>query len=364
MKKVVILSLDDLRHITMIKMYTDYFLKKGISFDIICMNRYNEEFVNYEGARVYSYHGTKVVDSKFKKLKNYLNYRKYAISTIKNNHYGYIVVWGERTAVVFSDFLRTHQPYCINIRDISIPKIPFIFNRFDNAVKYSDFSTWCAPKGLKNLPKHEYIIVLNQNKSLVEGAKKATAFINPGTPIRIGTIGYIRHKDSAKEIIDAFCNDERFVIQFFGTGSEELGEYAYSIGMRNIEIIGTFDADKTGELLDKIDVINAYCGDGKFNKKIAVGPPIRYGYSSLLYKPAIVSPNTYIASKTKKMNIAMIAKDFDTLPDRFYKWYHSLDFKDFKGKCDLLNSEYEKTVDRLYKVCDKKIEKSLLVGEI
>ena len=356
MSKVVILSLDDLRHITMIKIYTEYLKTSGIPYDIICFDRYNGSEIRYDDATVYSFKGTDVKDSKVTKFIRYMKYRKYAISVMNKNKYDYIIVWGERTASVFSDYLVKHKPYCVNIRDIGFPPFMAFYKRLKKAVDCSDFSTWCAPRGEEELPPHKYVIVLNQNKNLVKEAKVSNSLVENDKPIRIGTIGYIRHIDSSKQIMKALCNDDRYIVQFFGTGADQLEAYAKELGMNNIELRGSFTSGETASLLDKTDVINSYCGDGLRDKTIAVGSPIRYGYSTLLYKPAIVSPNTYISDKTKELNIAFTVEDLETFPDKFYEWYHSLDFLRFKESCDTFNQAFDDSISHLHRVCDEKIK--------
>lgn len=341
----------------MIKLYTDYFKEKQIQYDIICLNRYDEQDAAFADSNVniYSFKGTHVGDSKVKKLYNYIQYRKFAISIMEKHKYNYIIVWGERTAPVFSDYLIKHKPYCVNIRDISFPRIPFFYNRLKKAIDNSDFATWCAPRGIEELPKHNYVLVYNQNKALVDGARKASTLVKQGVPIRIGAVGYIRHQEAAKQIMKTFCNDPRFVVQFFGTGAEKLTSYAEELGMTNIEIVGSFKPEQTASFLDRIDIINSYIGCGAFDKTIAIGTPIRYGYSTMLYKPAIVSPNTYMSGKTSELNIALAIDDWNEFPDRLYNWYHSLDFMSFIEGCNRFNAEVDETIAGFYHVCDERI---------
>lgn len=355
MDRVVILALDDLRHITMSKIYTDFFDEKGIKYDIICMDRYNHSSISNLSDNIYCYKGTSVSDSKFRKLFNYIQYRNYAISIINKNKYKYIIVWGERTTAVFSDFLVSHRPYCINIRDLWFPKFTPILKRLRKAVDNSDFSTWCAPRGQEYLPKHDYVLVYNQNKSLVCDVPPAKCLVKKGEPIHIGAIGYIRHLEPAKQIMKAFCNDDRFVVQFFGTGSEQLKKYANELNMNNIEIIGSFRPEETAELVQRIDIVNCYCGDGSQDKTIAIGTPIRYGYSTMLYKPAIVSPNTYISEKTNSMDIALTFDERSDFSNILYEWYHGLDFATFVNRCNEFNNEISDTIDNFHRVCEEKI---------
>lgn len=353
---MAILSLTDLRHITLIKIYTDYFDQENIPYDIICTSRYEDGNNSYRNADVYSYKASSVSDSKIKKLLKYIEFRNYAIKVLKENNYKFTIVWGEHTAVIFSDYLSNHGHYCVNIRDVGFWKFPFYWKRLTQAVKSSDFSTWCAPRGVELLPPKDYVIVLNQNKELVSNARIEHSLVKTGNKLRIGVVGYIRHVEPTKKLMNVLKNDERFIVQLFGTGAEELAEYAKEIGMINIEIEGTFTPDKTAELLDRIDVINCYCGDGAVDNTIALGTPIRYGYSTCLYKPAIVSPNTYISDRTNELNIAFTINDMDTFGDDFYDWYYSLNFDEFKTGCEEFNRAFEESEIKLHKVCDKIIK--------
>lgn len=353
--KIAILSINDIRHITLISLYTDYFDAMNISYEIICSNRYDDKDVKYRNTVVYTYAVSDNDASKARKLLDYFRFRKFAINILNKNQYKYVIVWNERTAALFSGFLIKYGKFCVNIRDIGFPRIPFFFRSLDNAVQHSDFATWCAQRGVELLPRHEYTIVLNQNKKLVEGAKIKNGFVDKKDKIKIGVVGYIRHIEESKELMKTFNNDERFVLQFFGSGAEKLLDYASEIHMKNIEIEGTFKPEETALLLDRMDVLNAYVGDGKKRKEQALGSPIRYGYSTCLLKPAIVSPNTFLSEKTRKLNIAYTVDDFDGFADRFYEWYNSLDFEEFKKGCEEYNREFDESIVNLHRVCDEKI---------
>lgn len=353
MKKVAILCLDDIRHVTMIDIYRRFFDSRNIKYDIICPKKYSDSTSFPLNILTYDVPG--VTSNKIKKLVYYYKYRSFAIDLLKKNNYSFIVVWGEHTAVLFCDYLRKTVPYCINIRDTKFPKIPFYFSRLEKAVSLSVFSTWCAPRGVELLPVHDYVIVLNQNKDIVKNARINKNFIDENECIKIGVVGYIRQLNPAKELMLALKNDNRYILQFFGTKSESLKEYAYKIGMKNIELEGTFKPEETYKYLDRIDVINSYIGDGIYDRNITLGAPIRFGYSTLLYKPSIVSPNTYLSTKTHDLNIGFTVNDLKAFPDEFYRWYHSLNFEEFKHSCDKFNKEYDDSLDNLYKICDKNI---------
>lgn len=351
--KVAILSINDLRHITMIKIYTEFFEANNIQYDIICTERYGDN-PSFNNARIYFFRIPEMGSNKTK-YRHFFMFRNYAISVLKKNKYDFVVSWGEYTSVLFSDYLIKQVSYSVNIRDVSFPSNPvfrsFFWTRLSKAVKHSCFSTWCAQRGQEFLPKHNYIIVLNQNKELVNGARKRKKLVDKGNPIHIGVVGYIRHIEASKRLMDCLRNDDRFVLQFFGTGAERLIDYANEIQMKNIEICGTFKPEETKSLLDKIDVLNVYYGDGREEFAMSLGSPIRYGYSSMLYIPAIVSPDTYLSERTTELNTAFTINNLSSFPDDFYEWYYSLVFEDFKTNCDIYNKEFDDSISRFHSIC-------------
>lgn len=361
MKKVAIISINDLRHITMISIYTEYLKKNNIAYDIICTDRYKESTVSCKSEDIIAF-PIPEMGSKKTKIYHYLRFRDYAIKKLKIGKYSYIISWGEYTTVLFSDYLRKHRPYCVNIRDVVFPSKPMywlFWHRLRKAVNDSDFSTWCAPRGVDLLPEHEYHIVLNQNKEIASGAKANLCFNADGFPIHIGVVGYIRHIDASKELMKALCNDSRYILQFFGRGANRLEEYAKELNMINIEIVDSFRSSETKDFLNRIDVMNVYYGDGNNEFAMSLGYPIRFGYSTLLYKPAIVSPNTLLSARTNELNIAYTIYDIKEFPNDFYKWYKSLDFERFKEGCNEFNKAFHDSIIGFNRLCDEKIKKQM-----
>lgn len=357
MGKILILGVADIRHMTMISIYTDYLEKHHIKYEIICSDRYKDNKISYGNAKVYKYPMMDNSASKVVKLWYFLAFRRYAIKLIKKNNYDFIITWGENTAVLFADYLKKYGRYCVNIRDTTFSKMPFFFSKLGKAVKNASFSTWCAQRGLELLPKGDYVIVLNQNKKLLAEARKEAGLRKRNEKIHIGAIGAIRYIEDSKKLIDCLKNDERYILQFIGKGSEKLEEYIRQNGIHNVELSGRFYPEETADLLNRIDVMNVYCGDGKDDKNITLGSPIRYGYATYLYKPAIVSPNTRLSEKTCELNIGYTVDDFKAFPDDFYQWYHSLDFPLFQKGCDIYNQEFAQSQKEFEQICDKYILK-------
>lgn len=359
MGKVLILGVADIRHMTMISMYTEYLNENNITYEILCSDRYHDQTITYEDAKVDKYPMMGNNSSKFIKLWYFLKFRHYAIKKMRRMQYDFVITWGENTAVLFADYLKKRGSYCVNIRDTTFSKMPFFFSKLTKAVTYSSFSTWCAQRGQELLPEHDYVIVLNQNRKLLQQASKSTRLCTENEKIHLGAIGAIRYIPDTKKLMLALSNDSRYILQFFGNGYEELEAYAREIGMLNVEFHGKFYPEQTAQLLDRIDVMNVYCGDGRDDKNITLGAPIRYGYATYLYKPAIVSPNTRLSEKTKELNIGYTVDNLEKFADGFYEWYHGLDFETFVKGCDSYNQDYEDSFKNFYEACDRYIKEKV-----
>lgn len=351
--KVLILSVGDQRNISLISLYTEYFDKNNISYELVCMNRYGSEQIKYNNCKQFLYNCK--IDSnwpKYKKIKPFINFRKFAKNIIKKNHYDFIVVWGENTMFLFSDYLiKSKIKYCANIRDVDYPKNILFKKLFDLVIKKASFVTWCVPRKPKFFEKYALTTMLSQNLKVLKNCNKKKELQSKNSPIRISWIGKLQYPDEDKKIIKAFGNDDRYIIQYFGMGAENLKGFVDKNNYKNVHLYGTFAPEETGQFLEMTDVINAYYGTETY--QIEYASPIKFGYSSYLYIPALVTPNTYLADVIKKYKFGFVASNLDTLADDFYNWYHNNSFKKLKKECEKYNDYIKKTNDKFYNICDK-----------
>ena len=335
--KVLILSVADLRHMTVAGYYYEELYKRNISFDIICTNRYKtQSSVNYP-CKIYSYSWVSTTyQSKLKKIIPFIKFRKYALNIIKKNHYSHIIVWGENTGILFNNFLlrKYKNKYYVNIRDIDIFYIPYlgaVLRKIEQkTITNACFYTAPAPRGL--IFKHKNaLLLLNQDYATLNKCYMRTQKKEGNKPLILTYMGLInQYMKFFLKIIDVFANDRRFLLRFYGEGAEKIQRYIESRNIINVEVQGAFVAEKTSEYLNQTDMIFSAYGrtnfgvDGAIGVKESYGPPLRI---------PVISDNYgmwYKISKKYGLGFGIDENKLENEPDRLYDWYMKLDFKQFE----------------------------------
>jgi len=332
--KICILSTVNIKHMSLISLYTDYFDRKNIAYDLIYIDKYDEE-EKITAQNIYKYI-IKVERNwnRLKKLFIYLGFRRYAKSVINANKYDFIIVWNTFTALMFTNFLSTimKKKYCINIRDYCMEKNPIVYQRVKKVIKNSLFTTISSNGFKKFLPKNDYILVHSYNSQLLNTCLPKTSLKKHGEPIHICFIGYVRFYEADKKIISAFANDNRYIIQYFGEGSQYLADFAKKNNIRNVEFCNGFQVEETKKYLERADVLNNLYGYGNMALDTAVS--IKYYYALHMNIPILVYKGTYMEQISCESGIGFaVGSDLNSLADDFYNWYHQLDFKELSIKC-------------------------------
>lgn len=335
--KACIIGIQNLKHMTLISLYTDYFEKNSIQYDLIYIDKYGINEKN-NARKVYKFNGkcSKYSTLVGKLLKTY-DYKKYVIRILDSEKYDFVVIWREQTASIFAGYLvnKYKGKYCVNIRDLWDRKNIFITNGLKRAVDYSAFNTISSEGFRKFLPKNSaYIMTHSANPQVVYNLK-ASNRKSRNEPINIVYLGTVRYFEYCKAVIDCFGNDERFIIKFIGQGSIELYEYIEKNKYKNIICEGAFDASETVKLLEGADVIN--CAFGAKNDQEKFLTPIRFYYSLFMHIPALTTDETWMDEqcKTLSMNLT-IPKELTTnrVADIVYYEYHSIDWNLMCKKID------------------------------
>lgn len=350
MRKVAILSLGDYRHITMISKYTAYFDNRNIEYDIICTNRYMNSIPR---EKVVSLDIYEQQNSRLLKYASFIKFRNWAIERTDNGNYDFIVVWNENTALLFWDYLvsKYSTRYCINIRDVDFlnQRILNIFRKI--AIERSLFSTYCSTTKLDFPSGYRYIIMRSVNVSILKECPKRTALRMINEPIRIVYLGKVRFFEANRKIIEAFGNDNRYEIWFIGVGSEKMKTVAQLYN--NVYLKGSYEPEETARYLENADVIDSYFGESVLGYERMSS--IRYMYAPYLRIPVIVGMNTNMEYEASEYGFAYSFNDScgKETADSFYKWYHSLSFKDFAERCDSFCNKIEQSEFEFYEMLDR-----------
>jgi hypothetical protein len=331
--KICILSIVNIKHMSAASLYLDFFKEIGLKYDIIYIDKYLKPEKN-NAENIYRYElKIKPEWSRLKKASKYFGFRKYAKQVLIKNKYDLVITWGTETTFLFFDYLIRKQKnkYIVNIRDYANLNNKLKYLLLKNIVSNSRITT-ISSNGFKSfLPKHDYILIHSLNKSILDKANIRNGLRKKSDPIRICFLGNVRFFENDKKLIDALGNDNRFILQYFGIGSDRLEIYADEKSISNVEFVHSFDVEQTTELLNKADIINNLYGYNDIALDTAVS--IKYFYALYLRLPILVYKNTFMEQVSK--NIAFVFDDdYRFLGDKIYKWYHFINFNDFNIVCE------------------------------
>ena len=343
MKKIAILSAVNIKHMSLISLYTNILKEKGISYDIIYMDKYGE--VEETGAKnVYRFENK--IDhnwSRRKKIIRHFRFFGYAKRVLEKNKYDFIIVWNDIAITMFGLYLATRWrgKYCLNVRDYNGEKKWYIFRIFENAVSGSAFTT-ISSEGFKSfLPKHDYISLYSYNDSLLSEIVPRSRKQEQGKPIRISFVGNVRFFPVNRKLVDSFKNDSRFELHYHGTNAEQIESYARNVGAENVVCSGTFPIADTKQYLEETDIVNNIFGNGTYGVRTLTS--IRLFHAAYLNIPIMVSSGTYMQEVVDKYGIGYVVEDIDEyLPDKVFDWYSNLSQEELnKGAKMLLNEAEE-----------------------
>ena len=343
--KIAILSAVNIRHMSLISLYTDILKKNGYEYDIIYMDKYGEE-EDFECAHKYRYvnHVKQTWPKIFKRIK-YMMYFPYAARILNKNKYDFVIVWNDVAIFMFASYLarKYKGKYCLNVRDDMGYDKKIYKKRYEKVFKNAAFRTVSSKGYLDILPQGlDYLQIHSLNLSALDGMQKHDRLRNEDEPIRIGFIGYVRYFERNQKLLDVFANDSRFEVHYYGTKANVLKEYAEQNGIKNTVFHDSFPVSDTKLYLEKIDIINNLYGNDTLNVRKAIS--IKFFHALYSKIPILVCDNTYVGELAKNVGIGFEVIDIDTeMKENLYNWYRGLDFEKMSENCDkfLENSKAE-----------------------
>lgn len=333
--RVCILSAVNIKHMSLITLYTDVLKRQGVEYDIVYMDKYDED-EPFECAHKYRY--VNVIDhdwSRRKKQLTYMKFWRYATKILNREKYDFVIVWNDVAIFMFADYLplKYKGKYCLNVRDDMYYSRPLFAWRYKRAFKRAAFCTTSSLGYLQFLPKDiDYVPIHSFNLSVLNGMQVHDRLRTEEEPIRIGFIGYVRFFEINKRLMKVFANDPRFELHYYGKKADVLRDFAEKEGIHNTAFHDGFPVEQTKDFLEKIDVINNLYGNGTVNLRTAVS--IKFFHALYARLPILVCRNTYTGALAKEVGVGFeVAKIDENMKEEFYKWYRGLDFATVDRQC-------------------------------
>lgn len=367
MKRICLVSFTNIYVLPYAKLYIDKIINSGNSCSLLYWDRDldGEKVDFYPECERFIYKKCVTGEDgkgKFKKGIGYFQAMTFFKKTIYKEKFDGLIFLETQSAVLCSNLILRNYvgKYIVDIRDFTIENIHFLKKIEDIVIAKSYTTVISSPAYKKFLPKADYVVSHNftpfteKELQIVRDRKK-----NNDGVIRISFIGTVRFIDMDKKILNIFKNDERFIINYYGRGSEKLKDYCYINDINNVNFINGFNPKDTSILYRDTDVINNLYGNNS--------PFLDYALSNKLYHaaqfymPILVCKNTYMEQVSKQYNIGFTF-DFDDInvKDRLYNWFYSLDRENlidcsnrFIDKVKLENSLFDEKIQQYIAFIDK-----------
>ena len=330
MSKICIVGTSNLKHISLISLYTCIFDELDIPYDVVYTARYGIKEKS-SAKRQYCY-SAKGMKTRLAKIKELLRFRRFTKKIIKKNKYDFIITWQTTCAYLFFDilFFKFNKRYIVNIRDYVIENNKFFYFLLKLLVKNSAFSTISSEGFLKFLPPAQYVKVNSVNLNLIDSVIPLK--YKPTRPYKIGFAGNCRYFNESYRLVDALKNDDRFELWFCGTNSDVLAKYAECHNIQNVKTMPAFDVNETINIMERFDIVNSAFGNDAMDNRTLL--PIRLYLAAAICKPTLANEHTQLASFIRKYSLGFVIKEYSTLADELVEYFDTLNGDSFCNSCN------------------------------
>lgn len=337
MNKVVLVLGSNIHWAPYYYRYENFLNENKVKFDLIIWNRENIA-EKTKAANVFEYNKRDISDNKNPlKIYKFILFSKFVKKVLRENNYTHLFFLGTHgcAPIFLSNFLRKYynKKYWLDIRDYQYEWFKPVYNLEKQAIENS-YGTTISSKGYEEfLPKFNYYNMHNIDPNINEFANKFKK--NEKTnAIRISFIGNVRYIDENIKLINLFANDKRFILQYFGTGSEKIRDYCENKNIKNIETFGRFKPEETIKFYEQTDIINNAYGNNLIGLTTALSNKLYYSIKFKL--PILVSKGTYMEKLTKKYGFGFTMEYDKKYPDILFREYNKFINNKPNDKFDLL----------------------------
>ena len=274
---------------------------------------------------------------------------------LDSRQYDGIIFLETHSAVACSWLLnkRYEKKFIVEVRDYTYEHLPLYRAIEKQLFRKAAFVAISSDAYKHFLPEGEYVLAHNlsffDEKDIQDQLNRRRG---NNDCYELTFVGTIRFLDINKRLLDTFKNDSRFILAYYGVGSDELKRYCIGAGIHNVKFGGAFPKEKTLHMYENASIINNVYGSND--------PRLDYALSNKLYHaaqlrlPILVSQNTYMEEVTRQYGLGLSINWNDTnIPDSLFKQLKSLDYKaledgcnSFLAQCESDNAEYYERIHR------------------
>lgn len=345
MKKALIVAFHPRTMTPYSQLYEETAVTQGYTYDIVFWDRFKNAELERNGNEYIIHRICTLGGSKFKKIPAMYYFRKTVKQIIDRGAYDRIVILNTLPGVLLSDVLLQNYRgrYILDIRDYTYEKYGFYRNRVNHLIDESFIST-VSSQGFYRFLKREKSAKVFQNHNISNVLQKISEIpdFKEKAQIRIGFVGAVRYERENAQLIEAFANDERFIVSYYGRFNEgcHLDIYCDRKKIQNVEFHGAFNNEEKPVIYKKIDIINSLYGNDTYDVLFLL--PNRLYDSALFKKPIIVSSGTYLTEMVKKYGLGIVADNYTELKNKLLQYVDNFDSKKFNENCNRLLADVER----------------------
>lgn len=360
--KILILGFAKIKYMPYLNFYFDSIDMENNEVHILYWNRdlNEEDLTKYRNCIFHEFRYYQEDDSsKIKKIKSFLNYRRYAKKIIKVENFDFIFVLHSLPGVLLSGILKRKYKgrYVFDYRDFTYENFA-LFKKIVATITRNSYATFVSSDGFRRfLPNNCNEKIYTSHNLLLDSLNhrnEKKVYGISSDKIRIAFWGFIRNEKINKEIIKKISEDKRFELHYYGREQQtaiNLKKYVEELNAENIFFHGEYKPEDRYKFVLETDIIHNYYFDE--NVKFAMGNKFYDG--AIFYIPQICAENTYMGKCLNEYKIGLTCNVIDdNFTEKIYQYYLNLDFQSFYKNCDrFLNNvinEYEKGVNKIKEI--------------
>lgn len=354
--KVLIVGFAKIKYMPYLKLYLENLSREKNEIHLVYWNRDEqaEDLSSVEGLHLHefkSYQEDEV--SKLSKIKNFIKFKKFVKSILKDK-FDFIIVLQSVTAVLLFDILvsdRFKEKYIYDYRDSTYENIGIYKNLVSKLVNCSH-TTFVSSKGFeKYLPESKRIKfthnILSEDFDYLNVQKESKS---SSEKIRIGFWGFLREEAVNLKIIEKIAQDERFELHYYGREQKtarNLKKFVSDNAIKNVFFHGEYEPNEKYEFLKNTDIIhNLYSGD-----KMLSATSNKFYDGIVFKKPQFCMPGSYMGNNVRKAGTGIEIDPYsDSFTDELYEYYQNINEEAFIKNCNTALEEIIKEQNEVISV--------------
>lgn len=364
MKSICIVSFCNLYYLPYASLYIDKVLEAEAKCTLLFWDR---DAVNGENDKcpdgceklVFQYKEMKNTPG-FAKIWGYVKATKYFRKVLSEREFSGVVFLQTQCAVACGSILQKRYKgrFILDIRDYFYDDVSFYRKQEKKLIDISYANVISSPAYRKFLPEGQYYLSHNyspfEDKILVGFLTSRESRINKEI-VNISYVGTVRFLNMDKKILRLFANDKRFIINYFGRGSEALEAFCRDNNIKNVRFHGSFSPSQVLNFYQETDLINNLYGN--HTKELDYALSNKIYHAGQLHLPILVCPDTYMQEISQKYKIGFVFDvDKESVVEQLYQWYTSFDRQSFDEGCKKFIDDVKRENRTFDEMCKKFID--------